>query len=482
MTPQQLRASLLQEAFSGRLTQQRPEDGTADALLQSIRLGKHSHTNIIAVPDKEIPYEIPGNWRWVYWKDCGTFQAGSAFKNQFQGQTENPIPFYKVASLKYSDKNGILYDTSNTITEETRKQLKAKLIPQQSIIFAKIGESIRLNRRCLNAVPCCIDNNMMAFTADDPSLTPYIFLWSTSIDLYPFTNATSVPAIRKSDLEKIPLPLPPLAEQQRILAKLEELLPLVDQYGDAAARLADYEARFPDDLRKSLLQEAITGRLVPQRPEDGTADTLYEEIQQEKARLIAEKKIKKEKPLPPITEEEKPFDIPDTWKWVRIGDIALVVTGSTPDTKEPDLYDGNIPFIRPTDLDAGRNITTASRTLTEKGKAVSRSVRSGSTCVCCIGGSLGKCGFLNVNAVTNQQINTISSYIGVDDIYMYYFCCSPVFQKNLKLNSNSTTLPIINKSKMSSLPFPLPPLEEQRRIVKKIEELLPLAERIRSAR
>ena len=119
------------------------------------------------------------------------------------------------------------------------------------------------------------------------------------------------------------IPLPPLAEQKRIVAKIEELLPYIDRYEKAWKKLEQFNKRFPEDMKKSLLQYAIEGKLVEQRPEEGTAEELFQKIQEEKQRLIREKKIKKEKPLPEITEEEKPFDIPESWKWVSVGSVCI---------------------------------------------------------------------------------------------------------------------------------------------------------------
>ena len=209
------------------------------------------------VPESEQPYPVPGNWRWVYWGVCGDFQAGSAFKNEYQGLTEYKIPFYKVGSLKYSDSNGILYDASNTVNEEVRIKLKAALIPKNSIIFAKIGEAIRLNRRSINPVPCCIDNNLMSFHAK-VCLTKYVYFWSLGIDLYNYTNATTVPAIRKSDLEKLDFPLAPSAEQQRIVNRIESLFAKLDEAKQKAQdALGSFETR-----KAAILHKAFTGELT----------------------------------------------------------------------------------------------------------------------------------------------------------------------------------------------------------------------------
>lgn len=209
------------------------------------------------VPDWEWPYKLPENWCWVSWGSCGDFIAGNGFKNEFQGFTVHSIPFYKVGSLKLADTFGYLFDKSNTINEDIRQQLKATIIPQHSILFAKIGEAIRLNRRAINEVPCCIDNNMMAFVPK-VCLFRYAFYWSQGIDLYDYTNATTVPAIRKTDLEGIPFPLPSLAEQQRIVDRIESLFAKLDEAKEKAQAVVDsFETR-----KAAILHKAFTGELT----------------------------------------------------------------------------------------------------------------------------------------------------------------------------------------------------------------------------
>ena len=210
------------------------------------------------MPVEEQPYPVPENWCWAYWGKCGEFIAGNGFKNEYQGFQNLPIPFYKVGSLKYSDASGYLYDATNTIDEEIRGKLKATVIPTNSVIFAKIGEAIRLNRRSLNAVPCCIDNNLMAFIVNGSCLYSYAFYWSKDVELYDYTNATTVPAIRKSDLEMIPFPIPPLAEQQRIVDRIEYLFAKLDEAKEKAQSVLDsFETR-----KAAILHKAFTGELT----------------------------------------------------------------------------------------------------------------------------------------------------------------------------------------------------------------------------
>lgn len=208
------------------------------------------------VVNMEYPYYLPKNWRWIKWGTVGTFIAGNTFKNEYQGMTEYSIPFYKVGSLKFTDSKGFIFDDTNTISEEIRNELKATLIPSYSILFAKIGEAIRLNRRSINAIPCCIDNNMMAFLPK--CLTKYAYYWSCSIDLYGYTNATTVPSIRKSDLELIPFPLSPLPEQERIVDRIESLFAKLDEAKEKAQAVVDGF----EDRKAAILHKAFTGELT----------------------------------------------------------------------------------------------------------------------------------------------------------------------------------------------------------------------------
>ena len=227
------------------------------------------------VPAEEQPYEVPENWVWTYWKICGDLIAGSGFKKEFQEKKNLPIPFYKVGSLKFADNLGFLYDDENTIDEPIRNVLKATLIKEHSVIFAKIGEAIRLNRRAVNTEKCCIDNNLMAFTVNDMVLWRYAYFWTLGLDLYSYTNSTTVPAIRKSDIELINFPLPPLSEQQRIVKRIEELFAKLDEAKERLQEVADSFA-----VRKAaILHKAFTGELTKQwRRENGVSDESWEDV------------------------------------------------------------------------------------------------------------------------------------------------------------------------------------------------------------
>lgn len=170
-----------------------------------------------------------------------------------------------------------------------------------------------------------------------------------------------------------------------------------------------------------------------------------------------------------VPAEEQPYEVPENWVWVRLGAIAEIVTGGTPSKKHPEYYGGNFPFYKPSDLDQGRLTYDASEYLSEEGKNVSRIIPKNSTAVCCIG-SIGKCGYLMCEGTTNQQIN--SAIPKINSLCLYYYLCTENFVQDLLSMASATTIAIVNKSKMESCAFPLPPISEQQRIVERIEELL----------
>lgn len=227
------------------------------------------------IPVEEQPSPLPKGWKWVYWGDCGDFIAGNVFKPAFQGKKGLLYPFYKVGSLKYLDREGYICDTENSINREIQEHIKSSIIPRLSLIFAKIGESIRINRRGINKIDCCIDNNLIAFIPKKIILR-YAYYWSLHIDLYKYTNATTVPAIRKSDLKKIQFPLASIEVQQRIVERIESLFAKLDEAREKAeSALESFERR-----KAAILHKAFTGKLtahshVSSKWKDKSAEELF---------------------------------------------------------------------------------------------------------------------------------------------------------------------------------------------------------------
>lgn len=265
--------------------------------------------------------------------------------------------------------------------------------------------------------------------------------------------------------------MPPLEEQHRIVAKIEELLPYVDRYAVAYEKLEQFNTKFPENMKKSILRYAIQGKLVEQRAEEGTGEELYQQIQAEKQRLIQEKKIKKEKPLAEISEDEIPFDIPESWKWARFSSVIELQSGQD---MTPDKYNANhvgIPYIT-----GASNITNGDVLInrwTECGKAFAYKGDVLFTCK----GTVGTMAVLQEPKVhIARQIMAIRP-IGSISVY-YIQVVLDTLVSSLKAAAKSIIPGIAREDILTSL-IPLPPLAEQKRIVAKIEELLPLCDRLR---
>ncbi|OUP07003.1 restriction endonuclease subunit S [Anaeromassilibacillus sp. An200] len=383
------------------------------------------------VPESEQPYPVPGNWCWVYWGVCGDFQAGSAFKNEYQGLTEYKIPFYKVGSLKYSDSNGILYDASNTVNEEVRIKLKAALIPKNSIIFAKIGEAIRLNRRSINPVPCCIDNNLMSFHAK-VCLTKYVYFWSLGIDLYNYTNATTVPAIRKSDLEKVAFPLAPSAEQQRIVDRIESLFAKLDEAKQKAQDALDsVETR-----KAAILHKAFTGELTAQwRKEHGVGM--------------------------------------ESWETKKYSEICNIVRGGSPrPAGSPEFYGGNIPFMKVADItrNTGPYVNSTEYTIKEAGLKKTRMVDRNTLLLTNSGATLGVPVICTFKTTFNDGI---AAFLGLNPdtlLFHYYFWTSKTAA--LRAINKGAAQPNLNTDIIGNVEISLPRENEQCEIVRLLDNLL----------
>lgn len=246
----------------------------------------------------------------------------------------------------------------------------------------------------------------------------------------------------------------------------------------ACGKMDDLHKRFPEDMKKSILQYAIQGKLVEQRLEEGTGAELYKQMQAEKQRLIKEKKIKKEKQLAEITDDEIPFDIPETWIWIRVGDVGSWGSGATPPRTNPAYYGGSIPWLKTGDLNDGF-IKEVPEFITELAleKTSVRLNPVGSVLMAMYGATIGKLGILEIPVTTNQACCACIPYAGMYNKYLFYYLMS--MRQTYIGMAEGGAQPNISKEKIVNSILPLPPLEEQHRIVAKLEEILPLCERLK---
>lgn len=231
-------------------------------------------------------------------------------------------------------------------------------------------------------------------------------------------------------------------------------------------------------LRELILELAVRGKLVSQDAGDEPASELLNRIQAEKAKLIAGGKIKKDKPLTPMTDEEKPFELPVGWEWMRLGFIGYTQTGTTPSKSSAESFGSDIPFIKPGDI-YPNHIDYCNEGLSFLGAEQSgRVALAGSLLMVCIG-TIGKCNLIERDCSFNQQINSVTPYI-FDSCYLLSACRSPYFTAEAWGRSSSTTIAILNKGKWEEICIPVPPLAEQHRIVAKVDELMALCDQLES--
>ena len=491
MTPEQLKASILQYAIQGKLVEQRAEEGTGEGLYQQIQAEKQrliaekkikKEKPLAEITEDEIPFDIPESWKWVRLGDCTGYS-----------QTKPKISPKDITDDMWSlDLEDIQKESGAILTRTTASERK---ITGDKVLFYKGQVLYSKLRPYLKKILIAPDNGICT-----PELVPFnTYLVYTNYIVYVLrsphidyvvnsvTYGVKMPRVGTETMVNLLIPLPPLSEQKRIVAKIEELLPLIGRYAVAYEKLEQFNAKFPEDMKKSLLQYAIQGKLVEQRPEEGTAEELFARIQEEKQRLIAEKKIKKEKPLPEITEDEKPFDIPESWKWVRLSQIAILENGdrSGKYPVEKDYVDFGVPFFGAKDMcDAVMSFDNVRYISMEKFAELGNGKLQDKDFICLLRGSVGKCalfvadeqhhtGFICAQMVIIRCINTALCH------YMASFLASPFYLRYIDSKVTGTAVRQLPAKELGNVLIPLPPLSEQKRIVEKLEEILPLCERLK---
>jgi len=276
------------------------------------------------------------------------------------------------------------------------------------------------------------------------------------------SNSTAINQVTQKMLLAFKIPVPPLIEQERIILQLQHWFTLIDQIEQGKVDLQTTIKQ----TKSKILDLAIHGKLMPQDPNDEPASELLKRIN----------------PKAEITCDNGQYGkIPDGWCLCRLGDIGEIVTGNTPTKDIAEYYGGNIPFYKPADLEEGKFIKNASDNLSVLGFEQARKIPANSILVTCIGATIGKTGLIIVEGSCNQQINAIIPNEAAYAEFIYYTCISDYMQKKIKSNASATTLPILNKGNFAKLPFPLPPYNEQHRIVAKIEELFSSLDNIQKA-
>ena len=486
MTPQQLKNAILQQAIQGKLVEQRAEEGTGQELFEAIQDEKNNlikegklkkQKALPQITEEEIPFEIPETWKWVRLGESGITQTGNTPSKSHSEYYGTYIPFIGPGDINNSK---VDYSKNGLSKKGMEFGRKAKV---NSILQVCIGGSI--GKSCLVDRDVCFNQQINSiYPIISNSKFIFYLLSSPYFKKYLTDNAggTATPIINRSIWDSILIPLPPLDEQKRIVEKIEELLPLVERYEKAWTRLEELNKKFPLDMQKAILGQAIQGKLVEQRAEEGTGQELFEAIQEEKQNLIEEGKLKKQKALPEITEDEIPFEIPDTWKWVRLGEILYKLTDGAHST--PKYTDYGIPFISVKDLSSGYLNFDSCKYITEEEHSIlfNRCNPEFGDVLLTKVGTTG----IPVIVDTDKQFSLFVSVallkfnqLKLSNIFLKYLINSPLVQIQAKENTKGVGNKNWVMRDIANTIIPLPPLDEQKRIVEKIEELLPLVEKLK---
>lgn len=487
MTPQELKNSILQLAIQGKLVEQRPEEGTGEELYRQIQSEKQKliregkikkEKPLPEIAEDEVPFDIPESWKWVRLNEIASSLLGKTLNKV--SDTGELCPYLCSINVYWE---GIKL---STVKEAffTQAEKEKYLLQKGDLLICEGGDA----GRCAvwdNDATMYYQNALhrvrfygdicVAFFRD-------IFeSYKSNGEIKSRCKGETIQHLVQGELYNMVFPLPPLAEQKRIVAKIEELLPLIDRYEKAWGRLEEFNRRFPADMQKSLLQMAIQGKLVEQRPEEGTGEELYRQIQAEKQRLIKEGIIKKEKPLPDIAEDEVPFEIPESWKWVRLGDIILSAKDGP--HFSPKYQPSGIPFISTRNISTGKLDFTGAKYISEElhQELCKRCKPKQWDVLYSKGGTTGIAAVNDTDVDFNVWVHVAVLELG-DYLFPFYLATalnSPhCYDQSQKL-THGTSNRDLGLTRMINISLPLPPLAEQKRIVAKLEELLPLCERLK---
>ena len=439
----------------------------------------------------EVPFEIPDSWEWA--------RLGSVVYNR--GQTSPSTEFCYIDIGSIDNKNQKLNPTDTTIAPDKAPSRARKLVDMGDILYSTVRPY--LHNMCIidrefPHIPIA-STGFAVLTCHANLLNKYLFYYLMSPDFDAYANNTdnakgvAYPAINDDRLYKALIPIPPVAEQHRIVSAIDSVNMPLCEYGSKEETLRILNTSFPENLKKSILQEAVQGKLVPQDPSDEPAEALLERIRVEKQRLIKEGKVKKDKRESVIfrrdnshyekrgseevcIDDEIPFEIPESWAWARLSSFGVFSSGKTPSMSNPLFWNGNVPWV--TSKDMKRPVITDSEMhISELAAATMQLYPAGTLLLVARSGILKRllplCK-LGIDSTINQDIKAFSLYDIKLSEWLFYGikAFEPFILKELV--KSVTTVESLKFDEFAAMLIPVPPLSEQRRIIDAIKTAMNL--------
>ena len=520
MTAQQLKNSILQMAVQGKLVPQDPNDEPASVLLERIRAEKErlikekkikreknpsvifkgaDNTPYEKIGDEvrsladEVPFDIPDSWEWV--------RLGSIVYNRGQITPNTDFCYIDIGSI--DNKKQKLNPTDTVIAPDKAPSRARKLVDKGDVLYSTVRPYLHnmcIVDRDFSCIPIA-STGFAVLTCHAELCNKFLFYYMISPDFDAYANNTdnakgvAYPAINDDRLYKALIPIPPLGEQFRIVSAIESVDASIRDYGAKEEALRALNGSFPEGLKKSILQEAVQGKLVPQDPSDEPAEALLERIRAEKQRLIKEGKIKKDKHESVIfrrdnshyekldgvercIDDELPFEIPGNWRWCRLGTIAAVLGGKRiPAGRKLTEYNTGHVYIRVSDMTDGGVSTDRLMYVPEDiYPSISRYIINKADVFITVAGTIGRVGKIpdeldGANLTENADRLVLA---GVNQDWLIKVLQSGMIQEQIAEATTKVGQPKLAIARIERFLIPLPPLAEQHHIVQRIEELLPL--------
>lgn len=524
MTAQQLKNSILQMAVQGKLVPQDPGDEPASVLLRRIKAEKQelikagkikkdkksseifrgaTHNlpyafceqigNEIRDISDEIPFEIPDSWEWVRFSNLVNFSMGKTPPRKETEYWENPI--YPWVSIADMPADGTVLSTKEKVNQYAADNtFKSGISPIGTLIMSFKLTVGKVSILGIDAYHNEAIISIFPFVDDDRIVTSYLFKVLPLIAQNGDTKTAIKGATLNSDsLSNLLIPLPPLTEQKRIVNRIVELEPYVSAYDIAETHLTALNTTFPEALKKSILQEAVQGKLVPQNPDDEPASVLLERIRAEKQELIKQGKIKQNKNESVIITRDKipyeiidgkerciadevPFEIPDSWCWCRLGTIFQHNTGKALNSSN---HQGTMmQYITTSNLYWDRFELDKLKEMLFTDSEVEKCTVTKGDLLVCEGGDIGRAAIWNYDYPMRIQnhIHRLRSYAPVEVYFFYYVFY--LYKRAGLIGGKGIGIQGLSSNAIDKLLIPLPPLAEQKKIVAKIEELMQYCDKL----
>ncbi|ECK2139144.1 restriction endonuclease subunit S [Salmonella enterica subsp. enterica serovar Enteritidis] len=527
-----LRELILELAVRGKLVPQDPNDEPASVLLERIAAEKaelmkqgkiKKQKPLPEISEEEKPFELPVGWEWVTFSHLGHFFGGktpSKMKDEYWGGT---IPWVTPKDMK----TNLIVDSEDKVTSLAIEDGLTKVSPGSILFVARSGILRRIFPVAITSIECTVNQDLKVLSPFLSEISYYIRLMMNGFERYIVENltktGTTVESLLFDDFISHPFMIPPFAEQNRILSTVKKLMSLCDQLeqhsltsldahqqlvetllttltdSQNADELAENWARISehfdtlftteasiDALKQTILQLAVMGKLVPQDPNDEPASELLKRIAQEKAQLVKDGKIKKQKPLPPISDKEKPFEVPEGWEWCKFGLISEFINGDRgsnyPNKNEYVVH--GIPWINTGHIEKNGTLSiTDMNFITEKkfNELRSGKIQSGDLVYCLRGATFGKTAFVKPyeSGAIASSLMIIRPFIREMGEYIYNYLISPFGRSQIFRFDNGSAQPNLSANSVMLYAFACPPLQEQFRIHKKITELFHICDNLK---